>query len=342
MSAATSLRRLNFRRVVLFFVLALFVWAFVPDLLFRPTRDPSYGLVLAANSPSTSRFAYATFLSGDADVAAQNDDYFRAARLLTYQLLHAAETRTKAAIPLVVLVTSGVPQWKRDRLSRDGATVVEAEDVPLSWWIGTGVTRWKDQFTKLRLLEMTQFDRILFIDADTLLTRSLDGVFEEPSVRDPSRTMFEERPRQVRWDEARLPASYVFAARSDNQLLGERAHVFPPGHTDVFTAGFWVAAPSRELYRYLMSVMSHWRRFDPHTMEQSLLNYAFRRAGAMPWTELDASWSATWPNEGDLAAGVATLHEKFWKTGPPKLRELYATRRAESEAFFAERDKTVA
>ncbi|KAH6675293.1 nucleotide-diphospho-sugar transferase [Plectosphaerella plurivora] len=340
MTAATALRRLNLRRTILIFVCALFVWAFVPDLLFKPSRDPNYGLVSTADSPSASRFAFATFLSGDADVATQNDDYFRAARLLTYQLLHAAETRTHAKIPLVVLVTTGVPQWKRDRLTRDGATVVEAEDVPLSWWIGTGVTRWKDQFTKLRLLEMTQYDRVLFIDADTLLTRSLDGVFDEPGVRDPSHTLFDERPRQVRWDEARLPADFVFAARSDNQLLGERDHVFPPGHTNIFTAGFWVAAPSRELYRYLMSVMSHWRRFDPHTMEQSLLNYAFRRDGAMPWTELDAAWSATWPNEGDLKAGVATLHEKFWKTGPSKLRERYAEKRVEAETFFAGRDKT--
>ena len=34
------------------------------------------------------------------------------------------------------------------------------------------------------------------------------------------------------------------------------------------------------MFEYLTSVMGNWRRFNPHTMEQSLLNYAFRRGGA--------------------------------------------------------------
>jgi alpha-N-acetylglucosamine transferase len=122
-----------------------------------------------------------------------------------------------------------------------------------------------------------------------------------------------ERKNQIKSDEKPIPAQYVFAARSDNALSGERDHPFPPDHSDQFSAGFWLVAPSKELYAYLMSVMGHFRRFDPNTMEQSLLNYAFRQDGAMPWKELSHLWSATWPSEKDLNGGVATLHEKFWK-----------------------------
>ncbi|KAK0392288.1 hypothetical protein NLU13_1784 [Sarocladium strictum] len=333
----TAPRRSRLKTILLYLVLATLVWAFFPTWWSAPTPDPTYGLLRDASSHSP--VAFATFLSGTPKLADKKDNYFRAARLLTYQLLHAPDTRSNASIPFIVLVTKQVPLWKREQLQRDGATVIEAEDVPLAWWIKTGVTRWKDQFTKLRLLQMTQYSRILFIDADTLVTKPLDGIFDEAGVRTPSQTLFLERRRQVRGDEARPPANYVFAARSDNQFLGARDHTYPPGHTEVFTAGFWVAAPSNELYEYLMSVMSHWRRFDPHTMEQSLLNYAFRTSGAMPWTELDPKWSATWPNMGDLDAGVATLHEKFWKTGPQELKVMYARKRTEAEDFFAEREK---
>ena len=332
-----TLRRLGLRNLLFVALISTTAWVYLPDLLFHPTLDLDYGIV--PDLTASSRLAIATFLSGDPDVADTNDDYFRAARLMTYQLRHAPDTRSRDDIPFIVLVTTDVPAWKRNQLSKDGAIVIEAEDVPLSWWIGTGVTRWRDQFTKLRLLQMIEYERILFVDADTLITKPLDGVFEEPGVRHPARSQLVERRGKVRWDEAKMPATYVFGARSDNQFLGERSHVFPPGHTDVFTAGFWVAAPSPELYEYLMSVMAHWRRFDPHTMEQSLLNYAFRRAGAMPWTELNARWSATWPNKEDLEAGVASLHEKFWKTGPKALRKLYLAKRDEAEGFYAEREK---
>jgi alpha-N-acetylglucosamine transferase len=200
--------------------------------------------------------------------------------------------------------------------------VVLVDDVPLKWWTRTRVAQWKDQFTKLRLLEMVQYDRILYIDADTLLTRPIDGVFDEPMVRDPAETRFD-RLSMIRGDEAPLPANYMFAARSDNGLAGKTQHPFPPSKTKRFNAGFWVVAPSRELFYYLMSVMGHLLRFDPHEMEQSLLNYALRREGAMPWAELDYRWNGNYVNMNDYEGGVAALHEKLWKTGPDPLRELW-------------------
>ena len=86
------------------------------------------------------------------------------------------------------------------------------------------------------------------------------------------------------------------------------------------------------MFSYLISVMNHYRRFDPHTMEQSLLNYAFRRNGPMPWLELDYKWSATWPNLKDLAE-VATLHEKLWRSGPEELKALWREWKGKMETF---------
>jgi len=184
---------------------------------------------------------------------------------------------------------------------------------------------------------MVEYERILFIDSDTLITRPIDGIFSSPLIQHPSITL-SNLTRQIKNDEALLPAHYLFAARPDNALAGERDHTYPPNssRTDV-SAGFWLAAPSHAMFTYLMSVMQHWKRFDPFTMEQSLLNYAFRRKGPMPWGELDPIWSATWPNQADWEAGVVSLHEKWWIVGPEDLREKWRAAKGEMEAYFEKR-----
>jgi alpha-N-acetylglucosamine transferase len=72
-------------------------------------------------------------------------------------------------------------------------------------------------------------------------------------------------------------------------------------------------------------------------MEQSLLNYAFRRGGPMPWRELHYKWSATWPSEKDVEGNVVSLHEKFWSTGPEELQEMWTQQKENMEAYFAAR-----
>ncbi|KAK8193452.1 glycosyltransferase family 8 protein [Phyllosticta capitalensis] len=318
-------------------ILSCLTFVFLLAPFESPVIDPEYGLL--EDVATSSRFAIATFLSANPD---ENQDdpentnyYYAATRVLTYQLLHADNTRIRnPLIDFLVLTTKDVPQGQRARLEADGATVVAVEDIPLSWWIKTGVTRWRDQFTKLRLLEMTQYSRVCFLDADTFLTGPLDGVFREPGIEHALPTNLT-LTSAIKSDEAPLPASFVFAARSDNDFVGQREHPVPPPSTDTFSAGFWVAAPSQPLFQLLLSVMQHYHRFDPHTMEQSLLNYVFRRDGAMPWTELNWQWSATWPSEADLAAGVRSLHEKLGMKGPPEvLRQMWFKAKAEMHEFY--------
>ena len=252
--------------------------------------------------------------------------------MIAYQILHAPEIRCNRLISFVVLVTSTVYESAKQQSRLDGANVVEAENIPLRLWIKTGVTRWKDQFTKLRLFEMIEYDRILFIDADTLIQNKIDGIFYEPKAQRPFKTLYS-LPRNT--DELPLPEDFIFAARSDNGLTGERSHPLPPLPTEFFSAGFFMIAPTPALFEYLLSVMSQSHRFDPHTMEQSLLNYAIRRNGPMPWRELHHKWSATWPNLEDVGAGVATLHEKFWSTGPPELQRLWRLQKDAMEWYYA-------
>ncbi|KAF2642314.1 nucleotide-diphospho-sugar transferase [Massarina eburnea CBS 473.64] len=249
-----------------------------------------------------------------------------------YSLLHAPSTKANNTLISVLAVCSeSVSEEQKNLLRSEGVTVVEVKDVPVNWWIYSGVSRWKEQFTKLRVFQMIEYKRILFIDADTLITRPLDAIFSEPEVTSLAPRI---RDSKLKSDELSPPKEWFFAARSDSGLAGERDHPIPPFQTTAFSAGFFMLSPHPQLYAYLLSVMSHWRRFDPFTMEQSLLNYVFRREGTMPWRELNWKWSATWPTEGDVQAGVATVHEKLWNRGPELLQRMWREREQEMMNFY--------
>ncbi len=136
---------------------------------------------------SYSKVAFATFLAGDprndndTDTRDGYDGYYLGARVLAYQLLHDPATRTSHSIPFLVLVTSDVSQRKRARLAQDGATVIPTDKLDADW-VKPGEERWRDVLTKLRLFQMTAYKKICFIDADMLVTRPLDGVFDDPAT----------------------------------------------------------------------------------------------------------------------------------------------------------------
>ncbi|KAJ4355665.1 uncharacterized protein N0V89_003685 [Didymosphaeria variabile] len=298
----------------------------------QPYLGSSYrGYNSTAHLPATDH-AIATFLTGQAT----DDSYFTATRILTHQLLHAESTRCNSnATTFIVLCSESVPKEQKDTLREDGATVVEVRDVPLNWWIRSGEARWKEQFNKLRVFEMTEYKRILFLDPDTMLTGPVDPIFDEPEVVTLTPTLL--RKDQVKWGESQLPSHWLFAARSDNGLTGQREHPTPPLQTKSFNAGFFLVAPDRQIYKHLVSVMALVGRFDTYTMEQGLLNYVFRREGLMPWRELHWKWSATWPNEQDLEMEVVALHDQSWKTGPQQLRDMWNARKGEMLNFHDKR-----
>lgn len=189
----------------------------LPDINLKETGDTA-----------KPRHAYATFLAGDGKNETANiheDNYFVATRILAYQLKHAPETRTTHHYPFIVVVTPEVTERKRDRLRKDGAIVVEKSyfEVPSRLQVAIN---WNAMYAKLRLWEMTESDLICYIDGDTILTRLLDGIFEDPAVLTRNTTSF---PEGIKEDEAPLPKSYVFAGvREVNE-----EHKFPPTENGV-------------------------------------------------------------------------------------------------------------
>lgn len=234
------------------------------------------GFNSTAHLPPTD-YAVVTFLAGEAS----DDSYFTATRVLAHQLLHTESTKlNQNTTSFLVLCSETVPTEQKITLRAGGAIVVEIRDVPVNWLIRSTDTSWKEQFSKLRVFEMEEYSRILFLDSDTVLTGPVDGIFEEPEVVSLVPTL--DRKDQIRLGEAKLPSEWLFAARSDNALTGERLHPTPPIQAKLFNAGFFLIKPDRQIFAHIISVMAHVDRFDTHSMEQGLLNYVFRREGLMP------------------------------------------------------------
>lgn len=340
MTAGAGAGRVRTRRLTYALLAGVILYLTITAVGTSYSLDPKYGLLNAL--PASPRYAYATLLTSD------DERYYTAARVLAYQLLADPETKTSHEIPFVVMVTTSVPKHQRRQLILDGAIVAHVEDVALPFWIRQRLrrpSRYGDQFIKLHVLQMLEYDRVLYLDVDTLLMKPMDEIFNDPAARTPAQTKYRQTSHFTK-AETMLPAQYVFAGRSDNgrsndgSTGGEYDHPYPPIERNSLSGGFWIVAPSNELFNYYMFVMQSstlgiFRPFDPQFMEQAMLNYVHRRPGGnMPWVALDYKWSATFPNDRDVAGGVASMHDKFWANGPDVLKERWKKKKEEMEVAF--------
>jgi len=277
------------------------------------------------DSKHRGKVVYMTYLAqSNNEPAEDNDDrYFIATRMLGYQLMHAPATSTNTSIPFHVIVPPSMRQSKREQLRRDGAVVTEVELIePARWMDNITAPRYRNQFTKLRIFEMEEWDRILYIDSDMLVTRRLDRIFHE--VEATTLQYNQNKTLEIKDDETEQPCSYLMAPAGD---LHSYKHDWPPPAIGELNGGFFLIKPSKELFKYYMSIMKLPMRFRAQYAEQALLNYAHRPGGNLPFKQLHYRWNCLLPNANDFeeAHRAATIHEKWWSKKPPKdIREAFA------------------
>ncbi|KAG9998527.1 nucleotide-diphospho-sugar transferase, partial [Aureobasidium melanogenum] len=325
----------------------LFLASCLVTLSFRSYPAASYGRQgtrpsLHGSKKVTPNVAFVTFLgafTGGIDpTKPENDDddgYYVSTRVLGYQLMHSLTAGTNASIPFVVIVTDETHPRKRARLEKDGAIVIEVERISPGWAI-PGDPRWKDMMTKLRLFELTQYSKICYIDSDHLVTERLDGIFyDEATITQHT----SQEPNNQKDDEGAMPRTYMMAAHADYWGYD---HPYPPPTDGTYmNFGFAVFTPSIALFKYYLSVLAVPGRFDMGMQEQSLINYAHRRDGNMPWKPLWHGWNVNWPTERDWKAGAKSFHAKYWDTDPSHdklLKAIWREQRAEMEGFYRGRD----
>jgi hypothetical protein len=86
------------------------------------------------------------------------------------------------------------------------------------------VSTWQHVLSKLRLWELIQFERICFLDGDTVLIQNLDKVFAEDVVRATGTGKIWDATHD---DEGKLPSDYSFAGivEMNEQVSSARALV---------------------------------------------------------------------------------------------------------------------
>ena len=223
---------------------------------------------------------------------------------------------------------------KRKRLQKDGAIVIEVEKIPDPEWLYTKA-QWQGVMSKLRVFQQEQYEKLLFIDADMLVVRPLDGIFEDDGTVIASL----EANATGASDEAPLPSTYMLSGQAQQR---SRDHPYPPPpNDDWFCSGFFVFSPSQTLFEHYMSIMNIPNRFDPFYPDQNLLNYAHRWDGPMPWTKFNYTWTTTFPTIKEYNMGAASLHEKYWldefrveEFGQDVLGKMWLTAKADMMEFY--------
>lgn len=221
-------------------------------------------------TPLKSKEAIATILTTD------NKDYLRGALVLGSSIRSFDSSRD-----MICLVTAAVPKEWYESLAVAGWTIKVVDEIKEFWWgksseCSTGAAhqgeRWGHMATKLRLWQMTQYNRIMYLDADAILTSPVNEIFNTIST---------------------------FAAES------------PRFHSH-FNAGVLLLSPSDKVFKELMAQgeQGHSKLFGNliDCTEQGLLNSYFngdagrevtkltvgRADVKVDWTKEDAPFAVHW------------------------------------------------
>ncbi|WEX11178.1 glycosyltransferase [Chelativorans sp. AA-79] len=241
-----------------------------------------------------ARHAYVTLVT--------NADYAVGALALVRSL---QRTRTDAEI--VVMHTGGVDATALTPLASLGARLVEAELLPTSEAFNERHQRVRlhadapftkgnkpafhtplDNFAKLRLWQLTEYERVVFIDADAIVLRNIDRLFSYPEFS---------------------AAPNVYESLADFHRLN---------------SGVFTARPSEATFRSMLAVLDHpeafWRRTD-----QTFLQSYFPDWHGLPvffnmlqyvWFNLPGLWD--WKS----VSVVHYQYEKPWEKDHPKADKL--------------------
>lgn len=282
---------------------------------------------------------YATLLcpsTGNSSSHNETNYYYEATRILAYRLLHKTSTKDLGSRQLIVLATETVSSEQIRQLRLDGVIVhtVSAIRPPKGVNLNKTKPRWKDQYTKLLLWNMTQYSKILYIDADILPIRPLSAIFETPLCIDKD------------------GHPYLFAAVYDSsktRTYGKFTRPVPvvgPSDThgsDMPHAGLFLIHPSHRQAKYLQSLYDNPPQGQDFTtfMEQSMLKYAYREDGDYHWTRLSQMYNTQWPRLQDTVASYA-IHDKFWNENSPvawDLRRYWYVAWGEMQGWSNERQR---
>ena len=113
-----------------------------------------------------TEYAYVTVLYG-------NNIYLTGALVLGYSL-----ARTKTEFDRVILVTPDVSELYRGFLKKIYTHIISIEYIEANPSLFTEGTRFREVFTKLSCIGLIQYQKIILLDIDMIVTNNIDHVFK--------------------------------------------------------------------------------------------------------------------------------------------------------------------
>jgi alpha-N-acetylglucosamine transferase len=229
-----------------------------------------------------------------------NEDYGIGALALARSL-----KRVSAAFPLAVLATGGA--GRLEQLAAEGCRIIEAEPLPLSAAFRARHARPAlhgaapftkgskpifhdplDNLIKLRLWQLEEYEKVVFLDADTIVVRNIDRLLDYPEF---------------------VAAPNLYETLADFHRMN---------------SGVFVAAPDASTFERMLSRLdapgAFWRRTD-----QTFLEHFWPEWRGLPYTfnvlqylylNLPELWH--WPH----VRVVHYQYEKPWQAEHPRRAEL--------------------
>lgn len=108
-----------------------------------------------------------------------NQVYYKGLKVLIKTL-----RQTKTTIPIFVMLPTNVEVALKDSVRALNVTVTECDpiEIPSDSKEANIMSHWNQTFFKLNVFRLTQFRKIIYIDADMLVLQNIDHLFEYPSI----------------------------------------------------------------------------------------------------------------------------------------------------------------
>jgi len=243
------------------------------------------------NNTTGNKNAYLIMLTSEGD---QIDLYYIYTSAVVYRLLHKEEIRTKRTdVDVVVMVTEDVADWKLRGFHNLGAVVKRVNKIKMD---ENANGRWANCYTKLNMFQMTEYETIIYLDADLYIKKNIDELFDIAN---------DVRNKTGRND--------FFGAVTDGPISENFNNRERKG---MLNAGLLVLTPEIDLYNDLMKLAPQKKLYDKQFMEQGLLSYYYSDDNNLfnrTRYHLDARYNAQWldDEESKYYDDVYVIHQKL-------------------------------
>jgi alpha-N-acetylglucosamine transferase len=254
-----------------------------------------------------SKEAYVTLLNPNTPHPWDNGlvDYdFETVLILSRVLLRNPTTRDPFHRPLIVLVSSNVPNKQKRSLRSHGCVVKVIPPAVGKANVDHLGSHQEGRNAIFQLWNMTEYSRLAFFDSNTLPVQRVDRIFEIHSRRNGG-------------DE------WLFAAVNDQPCLSyPDQFINKPSPSLAFNTNVFVLMPTESQAQYISSAWQDGSDIDSRRTWRDMLQWSYRRDGPFPWLELSRIYNTPSCQRPVFDDGVKIWHGKLWNASPGADEEL--------------------